>query len=46
MIIGTKTFKYEGEIMNGKATGKGIATNDQIKYDGTFIDNMLEGICK
>ena len=42
-------FEYEGELLDGKANGKGnviLASDSEMTYTGTFVDNMMHGLCK
>ena len=42
-------FEYKGEMYNGKACGKGVATmlgDSGCKYDCTWYNDKLHGLCK
>ena len=42
-------FEYEGELLEGKANGKGnvtLASDNEMTYTGTFYENMMHGLCK
>ena len=42
-------FEYEGELLDGKANGKGNVSfleDTQMTYTGTFYENMMHGLCK
>ena len=46
--IRDSTYQYTGEIerISGSATGFGEAVNESgMKYRGTFINNLPEGVC-
>ena len=41
-------FEYEGELLDGKANGKGNVSfieDPDMTYTGTFYDNMMHGLC-
>ena len=42
-------FDYVGELLEGKANGKGnvtLASDSEMTYTGTFYENMMHGLCK